>query len=300
MEQLLTSADSFDTIKLEIIEYADKIVTTINPAVLPDGSDIDDAPAAKTDPHICNEAYSSVTDFHEDLSDLCHTRCSTAYCLRTHNGRQKCRFGYPKPLQSHTTIFTDEEPTLLHVMTVWSTAPTLQLSAWRANVDMQYIISRRKVVEYCTKYVTKSEPRSEHLQQDERATVPSTLDHYIVRPATSHFNTITLLEFAQQYAIPKELSAEPKQRSKKVVVIARPYCSTDPDYPNYEQYCHQTLMQHKSFRQMSELLAGCETYAEAYATFLLTGNIPQSLESDILRVQQNTDEQSEHVHTGVC
>ena len=36
----------------------------------------------------------------------------------------------------------------------------VQLSAWRANVDMQYIVSRRRVLEYCTKYVTKSEPRS--------------------------------------------------------------------------------------------------------------------------------------------
>ena len=41
---------------------------------------------------------------------------------------------------------------------------SVQLSAWRANVDMHYIISLRKVVEYCTKYVTKSEPRSQSLK----------------------------------------------------------------------------------------------------------------------------------------
>ena len=40
----------------------------------------------------------------------------------------------------------------------------IQLSAWRANVDMQFIVSRHRVVEYCTKYVTKSEPRSETLK----------------------------------------------------------------------------------------------------------------------------------------
>ena len=40
----------------------------------------------------------------------------------------------------------------------------VQLSAWRANVDMQYIVSRRRVVDYCNKYVTKSEPRSESLK----------------------------------------------------------------------------------------------------------------------------------------
>lgn len=114
VEQLLTSADTFDTVKEEIIRYADKIVSTINP----DGSNLDYAPAARTDSHICNKAYSDVTDFSEDLSDLiatcqCHTCCSEAYCLRTRNGRQHCRFGYPKPLQPHTSIVIDQEPTLL-------------------------------------------------------------------------------------------------------------------------------------------------------------------------------------------
>ena len=41
---------------------------------------------------------------------------------------------------------------------------TVQLTGWRANVDMQYIISRKKVIEYCTKYVTKSEPHSQSLR----------------------------------------------------------------------------------------------------------------------------------------
>lgn len=71
--------------------------------MLPDGSNIDDAPSPKVDPHICNKSYLDVTDFDEDLSDLIatcqrHTRCSEAYCLRTRNGRQQCRFGYPKEL----------------------------------------------------------------------------------------------------------------------------------------------------------------------------------------------------------
>lgn len=46
------------------------------------------------------------------------------------------------------------------------------------------------------------------------------------------------------------------------------------------------LMQHKAFRQMSDLLAGHEMYAEAYANFLVTENIPPSLEEDIFRLQQ--------------
>ena len=73
VEQLLSSADTFDAVKEEIIQYADKIVSTINPAILPDGSNVNDAPPAKTDPHICNKAYADVTNFSEDLSDLVAT-----------------------------------------------------------------------------------------------------------------------------------------------------------------------------------------------------------------------------------
>ena len=58
-----------------------------------------------------------VVDLHEDLNDLIatcqrHTKCSAAYCLvRTRNGVQACRFGYPKDLRSETLlqISTDNE-----------------------------------------------------------------------------------------------------------------------------------------------------------------------------------------------
>ena len=51
-------------------------------------------------------------------------------------------------------------------------------------------------------------------------------------------------------------------------------------------YCRHSLMQHKPFRQVSELLVGHETNAEAYAEFLQAGNIPHSLEEDIFHLQQ--------------
>ena len=41
----------------------------------------------------------------------------------------------------------------------------VQLSAWRANVDMQYCVSHHKVIEYCAKYATKSEPRSQPMKE---------------------------------------------------------------------------------------------------------------------------------------
>ena len=363
VKQLLASAEVPESLREEVIQHVDRTVTTLNPALSSSADSDSQFLAPVTNPHVCNKSYLEVEDHHQDLCELVatcqrHTRCSEAYCLRTQHGRQECRFGYPKPLQPKTTIVTDAEPTLLTARNdgLLNSFNPVQLSGWRANVDMQYIVSRRRVVDYCTKYVTKSEPRSEtlkdtftrivrglkegnqslkavqkllihsvgdrdysaqetchillqlpmfrssrefivlslngfravedHLQQGGRATAPSIVDHYIARPAVPHLISITLLEFARQFTMPKELGAEPNRRRKKVVVIARPYCSPDPAGPMYEQYCHQSLMQHKTFRQVSELLAGHETYAQAYTEFLQTGNIPPSLEEDIFRLQQ--------------
>ena len=77
------------------------------------------------------------------------------------------------------------------------------------------------------------------------------------------------------------------RESKRVIVIARPYCSPDPSGPNYEQYCRQSLMQHKPFRDFNELKAGHDSFTDAYADFLQSGNIPRSLEQDIFRLQQH-------------
>ena len=365
VENLSSSPDLVESTKEKIIEYADKIISTINPAVLPDGSNISDAPPPKVDPHVCNKPYSQVTDTQEDLSDLIatcqrHTRCSEAYCLRTRNGKQECRFGYPKDLQPETIInMTEEEPVILTARNdgMINSFNPIQLSAWRANVDMQYIVSRNRVVQYCTKYVTKSETRSQSLkdmfaniarslkegnksvkavqkllintigerdysaqetchlllqlpmykasrsfitlsldgsravesnvQEGERATAHSVLDHYTSRPSTTQFNTTTILDFTRQYTMPKELGDEPKKRSKEVIVITRPHCSPDPSGPNYEQYCRQCLMKCKPFREINELKSGFDTFTEAYAEFLQSGNVPRSLEQDIFRLQQH-------------
>ena len=369
VERVLISTDGSDAAKEELTRYVDQIVSTTNPAVLPDGSNADSAPLPKTVPHICNKPYAEVEDFQQDLSDLVatcqrHTRCSAAYCLRTRDGQQKCRFGYPKPLQPKTTLMVENgEPQLLTARNdgLVNGYNPVQLSAWRANVDIQYCVSRHRVIEYCAKYATKSEPRSqplkeifstivrslkddstslkavqkllinsvgerdysaqetchlllqlpmyrasrdfvvlsldgsraveEQLKEDQPATVPSALDHYVARPTTPAFQDITLLHFVQQYSIPKELSSEPSRRRKNVVVIVRPYCSPEPSSPKYEQYCRQKLMLHKPFRQQEELLAGSDTFEAAYASFLQSGNVPPSLEDDIYRLEQQQQSQ---------
>ena len=319
----LVCPETSESVKQQVIQYANTLISTMNPGVSIDGSNINDAP------HICAKPYSQVTDFSEDLKDLVatcqrHTRCSEAYRLRKSNGKQECRFGYPKPMQPHTTVLTSDQPTSLTARNdrLLSSYNPIQLSGWRANVDMQYIVSCQKVVDYCTKYVTKSGPRSQTLKyvftkivcglkdgsrslkavqkllinsvgnrdysvqetchlllqlpmykasrefvvlsldgsrlvqhdlvQEDTATAPSILDHYAHRPITDAFDSMTLMEFTQNYIMPKDVNLPPKRRNKKVIVIARPYCSPDPEGPNYEQFCQQYLMQHKSFRQISE------------------------------------------------
>ena len=74
VEQLL-HGDS-DRLKEDIIQQADQLVSTVNPAVLPDGSNITDAPPPKIDPHICNKVYGDIQDLNEDLADhTSATRC---------------------------------------------------------------------------------------------------------------------------------------------------------------------------------------------------------------------------------
>ncbi len=138
------------------------------------------------------------------------------------------------------------------------------------------------------------------LQEGQPATAPSILDHYISRPTTTQFRDMTILHFPQKYTMPKDLGSDPSHRRKDVVVIVRPFCSPDPNGPNYEQYCRQKLMLHKPFRQQEELLGGCDSYVAAYAVFLQSGNLPPSLQDDIHRLEQQSQLTSEDVNTEVC
>ena len=93
--------------------------------------------------------------------------------------------------------------------------------------------------------------------------------------------------------MPKTLGTEPTRRSKQVLVIPRPYSSPDPTSPKYEQYCRQSLMQHKPFLQLSDLLGEFETHVAAYAVFLQSGNVPPSLHDDVHRLEQETQQPTE-------
>ena len=54
-------------------------------------------------------------------------------------------------------------------------------------------------------------------------------------------------------------------------------------------------MLHKAFRCESELLSGFDTFAEVYAEYLQTGDIPSYLEDDIHRLQQAEHQGEQHI-----
>ena len=126
---------------------------------------------------------------------------------------------------------------------------------------------------------------SDQLGEDTAVTLDSQLDHYCGRPTTPEFESLSLLQFVQQYRIPKRVGENLLRRRKDVIVICRPYCSPDPSGPKYEQYCRQKLMMHQPFRRREELLGESDSHAEAYSIFLRSGAPPPSLADDISRLE---------------
>ena len=90
-----------------IQNFWNRYVSTWNPAMQP-GDDPEHF-FWHVQQHPCNVPYANIQNLPRDLQDLVnlvqkHTQCSVNYCLRTDaNGVQRCRFGFPKPLQPETT-----------------------------------------------------------------------------------------------------------------------------------------------------------------------------------------------------
>ena len=87
---------------------------------------------------------------------------------------------------------------------------------------------------------------------------------------------MTLLYYAQNYSMPKELGTAPRKHKMKIVTV-RPYCSPDPNGPDYEQYCKQKLMLYTPFRNIDDLKGEYNSFSEAYCVFLQSGHVPASL-----------------------
>ena len=77
-EEILTPPDNY-LHKEELLRFVDSIACTCNPAVSPDGSNLDDAPLPRTNPYICSHPYSDIHDYQQYLIDLVAT-CKVIAC----------------------------------------------------------------------------------------------------------------------------------------------------------------------------------------------------------------------------
>lgn len=124
VEQTLQHDDASN--RRQLFDFIDSFVCTHNPAVLPDGSNLDTAPNASINPHVYSRPHSDIEDYNADLVSTCqrHTRCSTSYCLQTKQGQQQYRFGYYKKIIQLYVLMVYASY-LLSEMILWSIAITL-------------------------------------------------------------------------------------------------------------------------------------------------------------------------------
>ena len=108
-----------------------------------------------------------------------------------------CRFKFPKPLRKETTLeispfrkperHTEAEVTHKRNDPRVNSHNRFQLEGWRANVDMQVIVSPYAVGEYIVKYATKSEPQSTTLKDTFKMITESMFTDDPARKAVSKF-----------------------------------------------------------------------------------------------------------------
>lgn len=143
-----------NTLEEEILRHADLLLSTINPAVLPDGSNIIDARAPKVDPHICNKAYGDIHDFNNDLADLVASTpvAQPPIDFTPSMTNRSNPLNTPSLYNPTQSLSAEDDPTLLTARNngMINSFNRVQLSPWQANVVMQYIVSRQRVLQYCT------------------------------------------------------------------------------------------------------------------------------------------------------
>lgn len=157
VEKTFSTSTTSEAEKDEALRYINSLVTTINPAILADGSNLHEA----SRPHVCNKPYTSVADYKQDLNQLIatgqrHTSCSTAYCLRIKHGKWECRFGFPKTLYQETTLQQRMGKSKALEQLFQAGEPTLTCSTV-CPITRSYSTALNT-------YATKGEPRSQSLQ----------------------------------------------------------------------------------------------------------------------------------------
>ena len=158
-----------------VIEYCNWLITTFNKDLPSDNWRM---PTPEHHPSAKNPltAQSHEHDYCELVNTVeRHTKCSAAYCLKKKQGQTevKCRFDYPRQLQSETTLQFEElsnHRVCAKIITKRNdplivTHNESLLKYWRANVDVQAIVDIEDCVRYMTKYAAKAETTSQTAKQ---------------------------------------------------------------------------------------------------------------------------------------
>ena len=154
-----------------ITKFVDDLIFSMDPAYSEDGITLLMPPSGKDSSYPSSIPYDSIQNHPQDMVDLVsclqmHSKCSKR-CLRLKHGKLHCRFKFPKPLNPNTKIVYNEdgEPEIItqrnsHIVNNYN---EIMLQTWRANCDIQFVVSIHKLQQYAAKYVTKTEPRSKTL-----------------------------------------------------------------------------------------------------------------------------------------
>ncbi|KAK3914465.1 Vacuolar membrane-associated protein iml1 [Frankliniella fusca] len=142
-----------------IVDYFKNLISAINP----------DSHTEINDDHPCRKVYGNVIDFQKDLAELLntvqrHTRCSTEYCLR-YNKRtkeSKCRFGFPILELNEEAKCQANECGEIEFCPARNDDRLNKynqfiIQLWRANMDIAPVISKKRLMAYLAKYISKSE-----------------------------------------------------------------------------------------------------------------------------------------------
>ncbi|KAK3916400.1 ATP-dependent DNA helicase [Frankliniella fusca] len=130
--------------------------------------------------HPCRILFSDVPNNKEeedkDLARLLvkvqrHTKCSPDYCMKKPRGGgpRKCRFNFPFAISEKASLSFNEkgDPEFIPKRN----DPKLNkyckfiIQMWRANIDISPVLSKKALLQYLAKYISKSEIRSESLSE---------------------------------------------------------------------------------------------------------------------------------------
>lgn len=142
---------------------------------------------------------------------------------------------------------TDKSLKVIQKLLISSTADRDYSAQEMCHILLMFMASRDFVV----LSLDRSRPVNECLTEDKPATVLTSVDHYMKRPTTPHFEG---MKFTQNYKMPSSEGGQPTPRNKAVIVIVRPYLPPDPSGLKYDDYCRQKLMLYVPFRTFNSLM----------------------------------------------